>query len=98
VTASRFDAGCAGWPLLVQQSEVRRTAGSLVLSGHRHETMSPYQWTLQMQAAIGGTVYTVGDDIHVSATRVPDCAAEVTTYFITGRIDRGCNGMKVPTP
>jgi hypothetical protein len=98
VTTFRFDAGCAGWPLPAQQFRVHRTAGSLVLSGHRYEAMSVYEWTLQMQVAVGGQVYTVNDDVHVSATRVPECAADVTTYFTTGRIDRGCDGVPVPTP
>ncbi|MEV4178774.1 alpha/beta fold hydrolase [Nonomuraea sp. NPDC049709] len=84
---------CAGWPLPVQEGPVKRGRGSLVLSGHLHEFMSVYDWTLQTRRAIGGTVYTVADDVHVSATRVPDCAADVVTYFDTGRIDRGCPGM-----
>lgn len=98
VTASGFGAGCAGWPLPVQQTRLRRTAGSLVLSGHRWETMSAYEWTRQMQAVIGGRVYTVDDDVHVSVQRVPECATDMMTYFTTGRIDHGCNGVEVPTP
>ncbi|GAA4605505.1 alpha/beta hydrolase [Actinoallomurus liliacearum] len=98
VTAFYFGAGCAGWPLPVQQTRVHRTGGSLVLSGHRYDIMSAYKWTLQMQAAIGGKVYTVDDDVHISATYVPECAADVVAYFTTGRIDNGCDGQKAPTP
>lgn len=91
-----FAAGCAGWPLPVQESRVKRGSGPLVLAGHRHEFMSAYEWTLQTWRAIGGKVYTVDDDVHGSATRVPECAADVVRYFDTGRIDRGCPGMKLP--
>ncbi|MFI7147029.1 alpha/beta hydrolase [Nonomuraea sp. NPDC050022] len=54
-----------------------------------------YEWTRQMHAAIG-TVFTVDDDVHGSVLRVPDCAAELVSYFDTGRIDRGCGGTPVP--
>jgi hypothetical protein len=37
-----------------------------------------------MQAAIGGTVLAVNDDVHASAVHVPECAAYVA-YFDTGR-------------
>ncbi|UBU08345.1 alpha/beta fold hydrolase [Nonomuraea gerenzanensis] len=94
--ASRFSAQCAGWPLPVQKIKVRRGGGSLVLAGHRYEAVSLYEWTKQMHAAIGGTIYTVADDVHGSVMRVPDCAAEAVSYFNTGRIDRGCDGTAVP--
>ncbi|MET7338796.1 alpha/beta hydrolase [Nonomuraea sp. NPDC005650] len=66
--ALRFSAGCAGWPLPVQKTLIHRTAGSLVLSGHRNETISPYEWTTRMRKTIGGTLFTVEDDMHGSAT------------------------------
>ncbi|MFF0380541.1 alpha/beta fold hydrolase [Actinoplanes missouriensis] len=91
-----FSAGCAGWPLPVQTVDLRRGGGSLVLSGHRWETPSPYEWTWQTRAAVGGTVYTVDDDVHGSVLQQPDCAADVVRYFGTGRIDRGCAGVPVP--
>ncbi|WP_186404598.1 alpha/beta fold hydrolase [[Actinomadura] parvosata] len=90
-------AMCQGWPLPVQQAELRRGSGSLVLGGHLYEFMSAYDWTLQTRRAIGGTVYTVADDVHVSTTRVPECAADVVRYFETGRIDRGCPGTPLPS-
>ncbi|GAA3619838.1 alpha/beta hydrolase [Nonomuraea rosea] len=94
--AQRFSAGCAGWPLPVQKIEVNRVAGSLVLSGHRHESISPYAWTTDMRRTIGGTLFTVEDDMHGSAIREPDCAAELVSYFLTGRIGRGCQGVATP--
>ncbi|WP_433414473.1 alpha/beta fold hydrolase [Microtetraspora malaysiensis] len=87
---------CPGWPLPVQEPTVKRGSGSLVLAGHVYEFMSAYDWTLQTRRAIGGTVYTVADDVHVSTTRVPECAADVAKYFETGRIDSGCAGSAIP--
>ncbi|MEU4232056.1 alpha/beta fold hydrolase [Nonomuraea sp. NPDC026600] len=88
---------CSGWPLPVQQATLKRSRGSLVLAGHLYEFMSVYDWTLQTRRAIGGTVYTVADDVHVSTTRIPECAADVVRYFETGRIDRGCAGSPIPS-
>ncbi|MEV0821178.1 alpha/beta fold hydrolase [Nonomuraea rubra] len=90
-------AMCQGWPLPVRQATLKRSGGSLVLAGHLHEYMSAYDWTLQTRRAIGGTVYTVADDVHVSATRVPECAADVVRYFETGKIDGGCAGSPIPS-
>ncbi|TDD96447.1 alpha/beta fold hydrolase [Actinomadura rubrisoli] len=96
VTGRAFGPGavCAGWPLPVQQLRFQRGGGSLVLSGHRHEQITAYEWTLQMQATVGGKVYTIDDDVHTAAMRVPECAADVVAYFTTGRIDRGCQGVR----
>ncbi|CUU61050.1 TAP-like protein [Parafrankia irregularis] len=94
--AGRFSAGCAGWPLPVQEFRPRRDDGSLVLAGHRYEQLSPFQWTTQTHAAVGGTVFTVNDDVHGSVLKDPDCAADLVGYFITGRIDRGCTGVRQP--
>jgi pimeloyl-ACP methyl ester carboxylesterase len=94
--ASKFSAGCAGWPLPVQRVRVHDTHGSVVLSGHRYESISPYEWTTQMQSTIGGTVFTVNDDIHGSVLFEPDCAAKMVSYFDTGRIDSGCEGTPAP--
>ncbi|MGW4476025.1 alpha/beta fold hydrolase [Nonomuraea sp. NPDC004354] len=88
---------CPGWPLPVQQATLKRSSGSLVLAGHLHEFMSVYDWTLQTRRAIGGTVYTVADDVHVSTIRVPRCAADVVRYFETGRIGKGCEGSAIPS-
>jgi hypothetical protein len=91
-----FSAGCAGWPLPAQPVHLRRGESNLVLSGHRYETPSPYEWTPQMRATVGGKVYTVDDDIHGSVLQVPECAADVVSYFDTGRIDGGCAGVQAP--
>ncbi|WP_285665119.1 alpha/beta fold hydrolase [Actinorhabdospora filicis] len=74
---------CAGWVRPAPQSE-RWSPGSLVLSGHRYEAVTPYQWTLDMRDAIGGTVVTVEDDVHVSVLYKPGCAAMLVRYFRTG--------------
>ena len=92
-----FSAGCAGWPLPVQTVRLRAGGGSLVLSGHRYETPSPYEWTVEMKSIVGGRIYTVNDDVHGSVLREPACAADVVSYFSSGRIDRGCAGVPVPT-
>ena len=91
-----FSAGCAGWPLPVQPVRLHPGGSSLVLSGHRYETPSPYEWTLQTKAIVGGQVYTVDDDVHGSVLREPACAADLVSYFDTGRIDGGCAGVQVP--
>ena len=92
----RFSAGCAGWPLPVQEYRVRRGTGSLVLAGHRHEIVSVFEWTAEMRAEVGGKVYTVEDDVHGSVLRVPECAADLVRYFTTGHIDDGCPGAPGP--
>ncbi|MGW0804845.1 alpha/beta fold hydrolase [Nonomuraea sp. NPDC002799] len=94
--ASIFFPRCAGWPLPAQPVALRRGGGSLMLSGHLHESPSPYEWTLQTRAAVGGTVVTIDDDVHGSALRVPGCAAKVVAYFDTGRSTSTCPGVPVP--
>jgi pimeloyl-ACP methyl ester carboxylesterase len=89
---------CAGWPFPVQPWRLRRTGGSLELSGHLYDTVTPYQWTAQMQSAIGGSVYTVDDDMHAGAIMVPACASHIIAYFDTGARQTGrCAGLSVPT-
>jgi pimeloyl-ACP methyl ester carboxylesterase len=91
-----FSAGCAGWPLPVQEYRLRRGTGPLVLAGHRHETVSVFEWTAEMRDATGGRTYTVEDDVHGSVLRVPECAADLVRYFTTGHIDGGCPGAPGP--
>ncbi|MCK2221859.1 alpha/beta hydrolase [Actinomadura sp. ATCC 31491] len=93
---SAFVPQCAGWPLPVQETRLRRGGGSLMLSGHLHESPSPYQWTLDMRAAVGGTVVTVDDDVHGSALHTPGCVSKIVAYFETGRRTRTCPGVPVP--
>ncbi len=53
-----------------------------------------------MRAVVGGTVYTVGDDMHASVLRDPTCSADLVSYFTTGfttgRIGPGCPGLAAP--
>ncbi|GAA2048147.1 alpha/beta hydrolase [Catenulispora yoronensis] len=89
---------CAGWTLPPQPITLRWSPGSLQMSGHLHESVTPYPWVKQMQATIGGTVFTVQDYIHGSAPFVPECAQHIVTYFETGRPDNGtCPGLQ-PEP
>lgn len=94
--SSLFFPPCAGWTLPVRTTELRRGGGSLMLSGHLHEGPSPYEWTLDTQAAVGGTVVTVDDDVHGSALHVPGCAEKMAAYFETGRRTRACPGVPLP--
>ncbi|WP_199736614.1 alpha/beta fold hydrolase [Micromonospora sp. HM5-17] len=96
--ATDFSVRCAGWPLPVQEVRLHRAAGSLVLSGHRYEMISPYEWTVEVQKLIGGTVFTVEDDVHGSVLFEPSCGAELVRYFETGRIGTGCPGAGGPPP
>lgn len=89
---------CAGWTIPVQSFQLRRSSGSLEMSGHKYETSTPYSWVGQMQDTIGGTVLTVDDFIHGSLPFVPECAAHLVAYFNTGNPDNGtCPGMQPGT-
>lgn len=81
---------CAGWPLPPKAPRLRHSDGSLVLSGHLHESPSPYEWTLETQKVIGGRVVTIDDDLHGSALRTPSCQTKVAAYFETGRVPDTC--------
>jgi pimeloyl-ACP methyl ester carboxylesterase len=89
---------CAGWPIPANEPfRLHRSNGSLQLSGHRWESPTPYEWIAQVQAKIGGTVFTVEDDIHGSVARVPECTEHLEAYFLTGRPDSGgCTGVTPP--
>ncbi|MCP2329343.1 pimeloyl-ACP methyl ester carboxylesterase [Hamadaea flava] len=89
---ARFGADCAGWDP-VRPVNLRYSPGSLVLSGHRDESVSVYPWTIEMQHAIGGTVLTVNDDVHGSVPRTQDCSNLLVGYFRTGVLSaRHCEG------
>jgi pimeloyl-ACP methyl ester carboxylesterase len=85
----RFSADCTGWPL---------PNASLVLSGHLHESPSPYQWTWEMRQLVGGSVLTVADDVHGSVPEAPECAAKLVAYFDTGRAPRHDRCAGIPGP
>ncbi|MFI1995213.1 alpha/beta fold hydrolase [Actinoplanes sp. NPDC020271] len=93
-----FTQRCAGWPVpAAEPFTLRRSSGSLQLSGHRWESPTPYEWIAQVQSRIGGTVFTVDDDIHGSVARVPACTVHLEAYFRTGRPDAGgCTGVTPP--
>jgi pimeloyl-ACP methyl ester carboxylesterase len=88
-----FPPECVGWPLPAQATPLRSTGGSLVLAGHRYESLTPYEWATRMQEKVGGTLFTVADDEHGSVLKNPGCAAELVTYFNTGQVDQGCDGV-----
>ncbi|GAA2795172.1 hypothetical protein GCM10010522_10910 [Kribbella solani] len=98
VTGRRWGppARCAGWSLPVQHPTLRHSDGSLILAAHLYENMSVYAWALETRKAVGGTVYTIPDDAHVATTKVPRCAAEVVTYFVSGARPRPCPGLQPP--
>src|SRR5690349_13305043 len=73
---------CAGWPVPAKEPfRLRKSNGSLQLSGHRWESPTPYEWVAQVQSRIGGTVFTVEDDVHGSVARVPECTEHLEAYF-----------------
>jgi pimeloyl-ACP methyl ester carboxylesterase len=90
---------CAGWTLPVQPVHLKHSNGSLVMSAHKYETVSPYVWTKELKAAIGGSILTVDDDVHGSVMAAPnDCAPRIAAYFASGKPDNGeCQGIPVPT-
>jgi pimeloyl-ACP methyl ester carboxylesterase len=95
---SQYIPSCAGWTLPPQPVRLHRDAGSLVMSGHLYEAVSVYRWTLQMQRDVGGTVFTVHDDVHGSVLSVDGCAAMLVAYFETGDPGgTGCQGVPGPT-
>ncbi|WP_406482102.1 alpha/beta fold hydrolase [Streptomyces sp. NBC_01615] len=97
--ATSVRPNCAGWTLPVQSFQLRRNNGSLVMSGHRYETLTPYPWVGQMQDTIGGQVFTVDDWIHGSAAMVPECATHIVSYFSTGNPDgNSCPGVQPRSP
>jgi pimeloyl-ACP methyl ester carboxylesterase len=89
---------CAGWPLPVEKVRLRHSNVPLQLSGHRWETISAYEFTLQTLAAVGGHILTVDDDVHGSTVQEASCAPKVVAYFNTGKPQTGhCAGAAVPT-
>jgi pimeloyl-ACP methyl ester carboxylesterase len=85
---------CAGWPLPTQPWHLHHEPGSLVLSAHRYETTTPYAWAQQMKDAVGGTIFTVNDDVHASVSEVPQCSADLVAYFDTRNPGAsGCAGV-----
>ncbi|GAB3430525.1 alpha/beta hydrolase family protein [Flindersiella endophytica] len=93
---SSFVPACAGWSLPVERIRLQKAGGPLVLSGHRWESVSVYEWTAEMQAAVGGLAFTVEDDVHGSA--LEECFGNILSFFETGRPGAsGCQGVPMPT-
>lgn len=93
---SSFFPSCAGWSLPVERIRLQKAGGPLVLSGHRYEAVSVYEWTAEMQSAVGGLAFTVEDDVHGSALEA--CFGNILSFFETGRPGaRGCQGVPMPT-
>jgi hypothetical protein len=90
-----FPPECPGWPA-AQPTALRPTGGSLVLAGHRYESVTAYEWAVRMQKKVGGNLFTVNDDEHGSVLKNAGCAAKLVAYFNTGRIDQGCDGVPMP--
>jgi pimeloyl-ACP methyl ester carboxylesterase len=89
---------CAGWPRPTERIRLHHAGGALVLSGHRWETPSVFEWTAEMHDAVGGKVVTVDDDVHGSVMYSPDCIARVARFFETGSVGaRTCEGAPMPT-
>jgi pimeloyl-ACP methyl ester carboxylesterase len=84
---------CAGWSLPGSSFTARRVDAPVALAGHRHEIVTPYEWTLLAQSAAGGALLTVDDDVHGSVYRAPDCADDLLTYLTTGRLVPRCSGL-----
>lgn len=83
---------CPQWPVAAKPWQLTRGKSTLQLSGHLYETVTPYVWTQQMQARIGGTVLTVLDDEHGSIRRI-ECGTKVVDFFRTGKPATGsCGG------
>ncbi|REE97378.1 alpha/beta fold hydrolase [Thermomonospora umbrina] len=88
---------CAGWPLPVRHPRLKHSNASAVISGHRYESVTPYEWSRELHSAIGGSLQTVGDDIHGGVLDTPECAAKLRDYFATGRAPGHCKGLPEPT-
>jgi pimeloyl-ACP methyl ester carboxylesterase len=83
---------CPQWPVTAKPWQLNRGRSALQLSGHLHETVTPYVWAKEMQAQIGGRLLTVLDDEHGSIRRT-ECGAKVVDFFRTGEPATGtCGG------
>lgn len=91
-----YERRCVGWPRDAEAVRFGRGASPLQLVGHRYEPVTPYPWTHEVRALVGGDVLTVEDDAHGSLSSLP-CAESAVTFFDTGRTGTGtCAGAPVP--
>jgi hypothetical protein len=91
-----YESRCIGWPRDAEAVRFGRGGSPLQLVGHRYEPVTPYPWTNDMRALVGGDVMTIEDDVHGSLYRLP-CADAAVTFFDTGRTNTGtCAGAPIP--
>jgi hypothetical protein len=83
-TQAYYYGFCAGWPedLALDPAKLSDTGSSLLLVAHPNELVTPGVFTTEMQAAIGGTLLTVEDDIHGSTGLSNQCGADAVTEFL----------------
>jgi pimeloyl-ACP methyl ester carboxylesterase len=93
-----YAGSCVDWPYTGKNIDYRPGHSPLQIIGHRYESVTPYQGALEMQQRIGGSVLTVGDDVHGSLAMIP-CASKLVTFFETGSpITDSCDGPPIPEP
>ncbi|WP_433611753.1 alpha/beta fold hydrolase [Prescottella agglutinans] len=76
---------CSGWPLPTEPTAVANTGTDLLIVGHRIENVTPYEWALEAQAAIGGRLLTIEDGVHGS-TVGSSCGGLVTEFLYSGEL------------
>ena len=73
-------------------------SGEIVSLGHAFEQNTPIRWAQEMQAAVGGALLTVQDDVHVSSEDLP-CASKDVDFLVNGKTSDGtCAGAPIPAP
>ncbi len=76
---------CSGWPPPAEPTAVANTGTDLLIIGHRIENVTPYEWALEAQAAIGGRLLTIEDGVHGS-TVGSSCGGLVTAFLYSGEL------------
>ncbi|WP_084986243.1 alpha/beta fold hydrolase [Prescottella equi] len=78
---------CSGWPLAAELTAVANTGTDLLIIGHRDESVTPYVWALDAQAAMGGRLLTIEDGVHGS-TVGSSCGWLVTDFLRAGQLSQ----------
>ncbi|MDH6281490.1 alpha/beta fold hydrolase [Prescottella agglutinans] len=76
---------CSGWPLPAEPTAVANTGTDLLIIGHRIENVTPYEWALDAQEAMGGQLLTIEDGVHGS-TVGSSCGGLVTEFLYSGEL------------
>ncbi|HEY2060577.1 MAG TPA: alpha/beta fold hydrolase [Amycolatopsis sp.] len=93
-----YSGSCVDWPYSGKYIDYRPGHSPLQLIAHRYESVTPYQGALEMRQRIGGSVLTVGDDVHGSLANLP-CASKLVRFFGTGvPVTDSCDGAPSPEP